>query len=173
MALHPIFWVGLAILATIYLARPKPPARAMGAEEPPAAPQAIPVIGHLVGFMRKKFAYFAELRYYVAICSSMMRNTDAHHSQKTSAPIFTVSLLGRKMYMVQSVPLIQAAQKQYRELSFTPIEAHFTTKMVGTSEEAKKIFAGGVNAIDSDSSVPVEFHDGKQSRRTPVSKHIC
>ena len=32
--------------------------------EPPLAPANIPFIGHVIGIMRKKFKYYAQLRYY-------------------------------------------------------------------------------------------------------------
>ncbi|KAL7620712.1 hypothetical protein AAE478_009709 [Parahypoxylon ruwenzoriense] len=57
--------------------------------EPPLAPQAIPVLGHMVGLSPSKFNYYVDL------------------SQQTGSPIFTMSLPGQKMYVATKPELIQ------------------------------------------------------------------
>ncbi|KAF2998690.1 hypothetical protein E8E14_003752 [Neopestalotiopsis sp. 37M] len=81
--------------------------------EPPLAPSSIPLIGHAVGLSRSSFNYYVEL------------------SKQITAPIFTVSLPGQKMYVVTKPELIQQVQKQHRTLAFPPIEAKFATVVGG------------------------------------------
>ncbi|KAK0703699.1 putative cytochrome P450 [Lasiosphaeria miniovina] len=118
--------------------------------EPPAAPQAIPVIGHIVGMARTSFNYYVEL-------SRQMRG----------APIFTVPLPGQKMYVVTSPELVQAVQKQHRVLAFPPIEAKFAAKICGTSPEAQALMQINVNGDYGDHGLTTQSYTAMRAALKP------
>ncbi|KAK3362181.1 putative cytochrome P450 [Lasiosphaeria ovina] len=118
--------------------------------EPPVAPQAIPVIGHIVGMERTSFNYYVEL-------SRQMRG----------APIFTVPLPGQKMYVVTSPELVQAVQKQHRVLAFPPIEAKFAAKICGTRPETQALMQINVNGDHGDHGLTTQSYMAMRAALKP------
>ncbi|KAI1633567.1 cytochrome P450 [Biscogniauxia mediterranea] len=119
--------------------------------EPPAAPQSIPIIGHMVGLSRSKFNYYVDL------------------SQQTGSPIFTMSLPGQKMYVVTQPELIQTVQKLHKTLAFPPIEAKFASKVCGASLEAQAILAQNVNGDEGDFGLSMESYAAMRAGLKPGS----
>ncbi|OKL60389.1 hypothetical protein UA08_04239 [Talaromyces atroroseus] len=119
--------------------------------EPPAAPQAIPVVGHMLGLWQSKFNYYVEL------------------SQKTHSPIFTMALPGQKMYIVTQPELIQTVQKQHKTLAFPPIEAKFACKICGVSPEAEAILNQNVNGDHGDFGLSMESYAAMRDALRPGS----
>ncbi|KAI1748058.1 cytochrome P450 [Xylaria castorea] len=89
--------------------------------EPPLAPQSIPLVGHMVGLLRRRFNYYADL------------------SKSLAAPIFTMHLPGQKLYIVTKPELVQLVQKQHKMLAFTPIALKFSSTVCGASQEAQNV----------------------------------
>ncbi|ESZ97926.1 putative cytochrome P450 [Sclerotinia borealis F-4128] len=119
--------------------------------EPLAAQTSIPYIGHALGLMRSKFNYYVDL------------------SHKTLEPILTVTLSGTKMYIVNSLPLIQSIQKQPKDLAFPPIEAKFANQICGVSPEASKILMSNVNGDDGNFGLSMESYHAMRGALTPGS----
>lgn len=117
--------------------------------EPPAAQTNIPYIGHVIGIMRSKFNYYVNL------------------SHKTLLPILTVVLPGTKMYVVNSLELIQAIQKQPKTLAFPPIEAKFANTICGVSPEAHKILITNVNGDEGDWGLSMESYAAMRAALAP------
>ncbi|KAI1103911.1 cytochrome P450 [Jackrogersella minutella] len=120
--------------------------------EPPLAPQAIPIVGHMVGLSRSKFNYYVDL------------------SEQTGSPIFTMSLPGQKMYVVANPDLIQTIQKQHKLLAFPPIEAKFASTVCGASLEAQAILDKNVNGDDGDFGLSMESYAAMRAGLKPGSQ---
>lgn len=58
---------------------------------------------------------------------------------KSRLPIVTLPFPGARIYLVFSVPVIQAVQKQVKTLAFQPIQVQFSVQLCGASKEAKRI----------------------------------
>ncbi|KAI1109257.1 cytochrome P450 [Nemania sp. NC0429] len=119
--------------------------------EPPLAPQSVPLIGHMIGMSRSKFNYYVDL------------------SKQVTAPIFTMTLPGQKMYVVTSPDLVQLVQKQHKTLAFPPIEAKFASTVCGASQEAQAILAQNVNGDDGDFGLSMESYEAMRSALKPGS----
>lgn len=120
----------VAGLGTVFLF--KMSASKQDPREPPLVSAPVPYIGHVIGMMRSKFNYYVQL------------------SNKTSLPIFTLKIPGSKMYVVTSLELIHAIQKQPKNLAFPPVQAYFVSKMCGDNAEAHKVLMNNVNGDEGD-----------------------
>ncbi|EPE24916.1 Cytochrome P450 [Glarea lozoyensis ATCC 20868] len=107
--------------------------------EPPLAPTSIPYFEHAFGMLRQKHDYPL----------SIYRKTK-------SAPILTMLMPGKTLYIVNSLPLIQQVQKQYRALSFFPVAGKMSTLACGAAETTREIVMtnvhgdGGVGSVFAD-----------------------
>ncbi|KAK7936594.1 uncharacterized protein PG986_015032 [Apiospora aurea] len=108
--------------------------------EPPLAPSSLPIVGHLLGMMKSKFNYYVEL------------------STQTDAPIFTLTLPGRKLYVVTKPEIIQKVQKIPRVLAFLPVEAKFASTVCGASQAAQAILARNVNGDEGGHGLMMESY---------------
>lgn len=59
-------------------------------------------------------------------------------------------MMGSKLYVVTSVALVQAIQKQTKAFAFSPITARFSAKVLGTSAEATKTMIKNCNEEEGD-----------------------
>ncbi|KAK3372601.1 putative cytochrome P450 [Podospora didyma] len=117
--------------------------------EPPLAPSAIPIIGHLIGLSRSKFNYYSAL----------------YHQSRS--PISTLPIPGQKMYIVNTPELVQAVQKQHKILAFPPIAVKFTKNVCGSSKEANEIVAINANGDDGDHGVSMATYAGMHAALKP------
>lgn len=62
------------------------------------------------------------------------------------------------MYIVTSLELVQAIQKQAKSLAFPPIEAKFASKICGVSAEAHKVLLNNVNGDEGDWGLSMESY---------------
>ena len=62
----------------------------------------------------------------------LRQNTDKLSRKSKNAPILTVNMPGQKLYIINSLPLVQLAQKQHRVLSHLPIHGKITAISCGT-----------------------------------------
>jgi uncharacterized membrane protein len=65
--------------------------------EPPEVLSSVPIVGHIAGLIKRTFHYNVDLAL-----------------QNRSKPIFTIRFLGQKFYVITSVDLMLAVQKQYK-----------------------------------------------------------
>ena len=106
--------LGLVVLYTFFSPKIDP-------REPPLAPPGIPIIGHVIGFMRNSFNYYGKL------------------SDQLHLPIFTICTPGRKIYVVTKPELISRIDRHYKSISFALIISEFSSVTCGTSKEANEI----------------------------------
>ncbi|KAL4995055.1 cytochrome P450 [Aspergillus recurvatus] len=104
--------------------------RATDAREPPRVHSKIPFIGHLLGLMRHGMEYSSRLA-----------------SEHSAHPIFTISLLTNKQYIITSPSLMQAVQRNKRTLKFAPLVTFTAERFAGIHESGMKLLrdkeAGG------------------------------
>ncbi|PVH95591.1 putative cytochrome P450 [Periconia macrospinosa] len=117
--------------------------------EPPLAPSSLPIVGHMVGLMNRKFNFYADL------------------SKQISLPIFTISLPGQKMYVVTTPPLIQKVQKMHKVLAFPPIEAKFSSTVCGSSAEAQAMLNKNVNGEEGEHGLSMESYAAMREALKP------
>ncbi|KAI1346611.1 cytochrome P450 [Xylaria sp. FL0043] len=89
--------------------------------EPPVIRTTIPLLGHIIGMARHGKNYYQHIR------------------GQCRLPIVTLPLVGSRVYVVFSVPMIQSIQKQSKSFSFEPIQAKFSTGLCGASKDAYDI----------------------------------
>ncbi|KAI9154840.1 Cytochrome P463 monooxygenase [Paramyrothecium foliicola] len=95
------------------------------AREPPTLATTIPFISSAVGLGSGTQKFFVKLR------------------DKYNYPIYTLRLPGSRIYVVNSLPLIQSIQRQIKSIAFSPMEARAAENVMG-------IGPAGMAIIDSD-----------------------
>ncbi|KAI1466125.1 cytochrome P450 [Daldinia caldariorum] len=90
--------------------------------EPPALNPKIPIVGHVWGLMRHAHGYINSLH------------------RQSGLSIYTLPLLHRKVYVINSPTLVQAAFAN-RRLSFMPFVVDFVKRMDELSPSARGIYA--------------------------------
>ncbi|EEP80138.1 conserved hypothetical protein [Uncinocarpus reesii 1704] len=71
-----------------------------------------------------------------------MRNRFDYYNKlndRVRQPIFTICMLGRKIYVVTKAELISRADRKHKSISYAPIVSEFCSITCGTSNEATKI----------------------------------
>ncbi|KAI2623105.1 cytochrome P450 [Hypoxylon sp. NC1633] len=89
--------------------------------EPPKLNSTFPIVGHIWGLIRRSHGYF----------------NDLHH--KSSLPIYTLPLLHRKIYVINSPDLVQSAFAN-KNLSFSPFIVDFVKRMDELSPFARQAY---------------------------------
>lgn len=88
-------------------------------------------------------------------------------SHQTVSPIFTMTMLRQKMYIVATPELIQAVQKQPKSLAFPPIAVMFATNVCGTSPEAHRLLMKNVNGDEGDWGLSTELYEAMRTTLAP------
>ena len=111
--------------------------------EPPIVQSNIPFIGHFIGIIRHRGNYYNRLRYDSACPQQVCCDFNIFVRDKTKLPILTlpISILGLRIYVVNSVNIIQSVQKNVKTLAYQPIEATFSVRLCGASRKAYNILA--------------------------------
>lgn len=123
--------------------------RGDGPSEPPSAQSPIPVVGHIIGMIKHKIFYYQKMR------------------DQINAPIFSIPILGSKIYIVTSPPLVSKLQKMTDSLSFGPIIAKFSKQISGCSEESCKIIDYNVDGSLGDHGMVINFRNSIHSELAP------
>ncbi|UNI18210.1 Cholesterol 7-alpha-monooxygenase [Purpureocillium takamizusanense] len=97
-------------------------ARKLHPDEPTVLPPWIPFFGHLVGMALEGSRYIKRL--------------GLSHSSK---PIFTLPVLGSRIYVVTEPSLGAAVQRSVKALSFTPLVPDITQRVLGLDREAVRV----------------------------------
>ncbi|PQE14176.1 cytochrome P450 protein [Rutstroemia sp. NJR-2017a BVV2] len=107
---------------------------------------------------RRKFNYYVDLSSLPCISNPDKIVLLITSSHKTHLPILTLALPGMKIYIINSLSLIQSVQKQPRTLAFHPIEAKFANRVCGVSPEAHEICMNNVNGEDGNFGLIMDTH---------------
>lgn len=74
---------------------------------------------------------------------------------------------GSRMYIVASLKLVQAIQKQSKVLAFPPIEAKFASKVCDSSTDAHNILMRNVNGDEEDWGLSMESYAAMRTALSP------
>lgn len=89
-----------------------------------------------------------------------------HRSQENAPPIYTLTVLGSRLYIVNTPELIKSVQRQPKVLAFPPIEAKFAMTVCASSKEANDILKVNVNGDAGDWGYSMDFY---KSLHTPLA----
>ncbi|KAJ8069257.1 hypothetical protein OCU04_002921 [Sclerotinia nivalis] len=110
------------------------------ANEPPPISTSLPFIGTVIQLSRKKTKFYIELR------------------NKHDLPIYTLRLPGARLCVVNSLALIPAVQRQYKDLAFPPLEAMGAMSVCGSSKTANDILNTNINGDEGDWGYSMTFY---------------
>ncbi|KAK8115449.1 cytochrome P450, partial [Apiospora sp. TS-2023a] len=91
--------------------------------EPPLVNHAIPFLGPIIEMLRHKTRFYLRMK------------------RNHNLPMYTLRVPGSRIYVVNSVPLISAVQKQYRTLSWITLLGHAIRWIFGTSQAVDEVMA--------------------------------
>lgn len=106
--------------------------------EPPVVYPKFPLVGHINGILMSGPLYTRKLRYGCRLEVQQRMLTDLC-SQERKHRIFTMPMLTSRTYIVASPDLCAAVQKASTAMSFDPIVAHVTPRLVGSNTHTKHI----------------------------------
>ncbi|KAJ3561065.1 hypothetical protein NPX13_g9088 [Xylaria arbuscula] len=95
-------------------------------KEPPAMGTTIPFVSPILGMKKRNSRYYNYLR------------------DKYAEPIFTLRLPFTRLYIVTSTALIPAVQRQFRVLSFNPVQIKAVTNFASPSKEALELVSKNI-----------------------------
>ncbi|KAF9691170.1 hypothetical protein EKO04_010672 [Ascochyta lentis] len=108
--------------------------------EPPVVYPKIPLVGHVIGTFLSGAMYTRKL------------------SQKNKYPIFTMPMLTGRAYIVAAPDLCAAVQKASTALSFDPIVAEMTPRLVGSSAHTKSIIKDAPDTKEDRNNIMKRSH---------------
>ncbi|KAF2708582.1 putative cytochrome P450 [Pleomassaria siparia CBS 279.74] len=108
-------------------------------KEPPIVRSTIPLIGHILGMIRYKVFYYQMLR------------------DQTSAPIFSVPVIGKSIYVITSPQLVSTVQRMTKTLAFEPIVAMATQRVSGCSPQGNSIIQYNIDGSQGDRGYVITF----------------
>lgn len=73
-------------------------------------------------------------------------------------PIYTIRLPGARLYVINSLPLISAVQRQFKALAFPPLEAKLAANICGVSKTANDILMTNVNGDEGHWGYSITFY---------------
>ncbi|KAM3064742.1 hypothetical protein ACMFMG_005737 [Clarireedia jacksonii] len=92
-------------------------------KEPPIISSKIPLIGHMLGLMKYKLAYYTML-------------TNKYHHE-----VFTLPMFGGSLYIVTAPRLVGPIHRYYKDLSLWSVEATFTVKLGALGNHSAQLLA--------------------------------
>lgn len=97
-----------------------------------------------------------------------MNNADnGTHRDRYNLPIYTLRMPGSRIYVVNSLALISAVQRQHKALAFMPLAAKASVKVSRFSKTASDIINTNTNGEDGDWGYVMTFHDAIQPSLAP------
>ena len=137
-------------------------------KEPPYIPQPIPYIGHLLGLIRYGTRYYAQVR-YVQTCllfyNLMLK--DGTKSSQYPLEIYTLGMPHGNTYVVNSLDLVNTAQRNWKTLSFNPFVATFLKRLCLPSETGLEIIDKNLFAEDGPWGLFTDTHNAMHQALAP------
>lgn len=129
-SLRVVTGLGAALLVIVWLILH--PNRQVDARQPPIVKSKIPVIGHLYGMLKHQSLYFEILRFVSPLLLKIQMFTSSS-AQNPSYPIFSISILGRKIHIIADADLNSALHRS-KTLTFQPLVLQFGKRLLGVSD---------------------------------------
>ena len=137
--------------------------------EPPCIPKPIPYIGHLLGLIRHGTRYYAQVRYVLLTFSSLQESklTYAICSSRYPLEIYTLRMPHVNMYIVNSLDLVSAVQRNWKTMSFAPFVATFLKRLCLPSKAASEIVDMNLFAEDGAWGLFTDTHNAMHQALAP------
>ncbi|EGD95163.1 hypothetical protein TESG_02655 [Trichophyton tonsurans CBS 112818] len=107
--------------------------------EPKLLPQSIPLVGHVIGMVRHGLGYYTTLR----------------KCRDVPSPIFSMSMLNKKLYVVTSAALVSTIQRSAKFISFEPFLNEVADWLAGIKGDGLKLLQEPIKGGGSLSSAMV------------------
>ncbi|PQE15686.1 cytochrome p450 protein [Rutstroemia sp. NJR-2017a BBW] len=123
--------------------------------EPQYISPKVPIIGHAIGLLQKKYDYYISL------------------SKKYKLRIFGLAMPGMpggRVYVINSAELVLAVQRVPKKLSFWDVEATFAVKMAGLDANAAKLMMHNASGVEEGESFFAEGMVDLQKQLKPSEK---
>ncbi|KFA54644.1 hypothetical protein S40293_02253 [Stachybotrys chartarum IBT 40293] len=118
MALIMLVLTGVLVAMLYHLLSSKTNAASLATMEPPLLKSIIMSLDHLVGLLRSGAGYYAAC------------------AQRSSSPILTLEIFGRKTYVVKSPSLMAACDRRAKTISFAPFVVGYAKRLLSASPQA-------------------------------------
>ncbi|KAL8656292.1 MAG: hypothetical protein Q9226_002711 [Calogaya cf. arnoldii] len=122
--------------------------------EPPVIHQKIPYIGHVIGLLQYGLRYFELL------------------STKHPLPAFTLQMLGKRVYVVNSPDLIAAVQKNAKALSFAPFVSFVSSRVFDAGDEANAIIHDNIDGEKGNWGLLYDISRGMHNALAPSTSSL-
>ena len=128
--------------------------------EPPIVSAKIPYIGHIIGLLKYGSRYYQIIRYLlVAFLRQLIGPIDADMSSaRCNLPIYTLPMLNSKVYVVTSIDLVNAVNRNSKVLAFNPFIAQVGKRITGHDDDTGRIVQHNLNGENGPGYV-TEIHD--------------
>lgn len=157
--------LGLSSLLTIYVFLRFLLSYTHRETEPPTVATEIPFLSPMIG-MAKTAKFYIELRWVSCDWARDLLLGSVSPSDKYNLPIYTLRLPGSRIYVINSINLIPAVERQVRVLDFAPIESRAAIYVMGATPAGQKILKMNRNGV-GEHSYAIEF--GKSIHPTVTS----
>jgi hypothetical protein len=111
------------------------------AQEPPYILPRVPLIGHLINYLKKGTPYFNDVEYETATSPTLTVGSDGMRSELTSSrakfphlAVFSLPIFSFKIYIVADRQVFSAVQRNANTLSFAPFSVRATKVLSNISD---------------------------------------
>lgn len=126
-------------------------------DEPPLVSQRVPYIGHLASLFLQGMDYFDTTRYAQVSTSERFADKPAY-SARCKAPIYTMNLLSKKLYVVTGPELVVAVSRNPKSLGFNPFFFEIGVRLTQPDEKARGIIKDNLNGEHGQWGYVMEVH---------------
>lgn len=121
--------------------------------EPQTLATSLPFVSPLLGLGTQKTKFFVKLRLGntqrgPAGCTQPLTVAALHRNER-GLPIYTLRMPGSRTYVINSLSLVPALQRQIRVISFHPIEHRAAERVMGLTRSGCDILGANMNHDDS------------------------
>ena len=167
--------LSLALLAfTLYCLRyifvrgQKPDSR-----EPSVIPTLLPYLGHLLNLLRRGNKYFEDIWY---VPPSIRRKAAdlmlTRLSNETALPIFTLHMLTQNVYVVNSPPLIIAAERASKTLTIAPLMVALCPRFFDVGDRVMAYVKRNADLKEGNGSLMHDISHGMQKEMAAGSENL-
>ena len=139
------------------------------ANEPPVVSSRIPYVGHILGLLQQGTRYYQTIRYprFILRSDCLKRSPSLMFcSAKCKLPIYTLPMLNGKVYVVTSIDLVNAVNRNAKVLAFNPFIANLGKRMTGHDDVTSKIVQHNLNGENGPGYV-TDIHQGTVTSLAP------
>lgn len=141
--------------------------------EPSVIPTFLPYLGHVLNLLRRGNKYFEDLWY--AHFPIRRKATDlmlTRFSNETALPIFTLHMLTQNVYVVNSPPLITAAERASKTLSIAPLMVALCPRFFDVDDRVMAYLKRNADLKEGHGSLIHDTSQGMQKEMAAGSENL-